>query len=159
MREQQNKLPALKAADYAHRVVQSISESVCHWMVDQWTLPWENIPSDMCLTKTQINLHNLCSLISLHWQHEETWLFKMHPGKILIRLCKCAGWSECSRIFCHCGSHYEIVCSTVILAGSPIFHVPHGNRSSEVGADIFNLERLSSISRKWLTFSKKTICL
>ena len=42
MREQLNKLPTLKAADYAHRVVQSISESVCHWMIDQWTLTWDN---------------------------------------------------------------------------------------------------------------------
>ena len=42
MREQLNKLPALKAADYGHSVVQSISESVCHWTVDQWTLTWEN---------------------------------------------------------------------------------------------------------------------
>ena len=35
--------------------------------------------------------------IKFHCLHEETlhsWLSKMHPVKILIRLCKCAGWSE-----------------------------------------------------------------
>ena len=47
------------------------------------------------------------SLISLHCSHEETlhpWLSKMHPGKILIRLFKCAGWSE-SLLGAHCGSY------------------------------------------------------
>ena len=34
---------------------------------------------------------------SLHCLHEEIlhpWLSKMHPVKILIRFCKCMGWSE-----------------------------------------------------------------
>ena len=54
----------------------------------------------------------------LRFLHKETlhpWLSKMHPGKILIRLRECAGWSESSLgalvwsyVFCHSCSNTQL---------------------------------------------------
>ena len=63
-----------------------------------WVSMRENIPSDISL---QWRLKSACPSTQfdqcLHCLHEETlhpWLFQMHPVKILMRLHKCAGWSE-----------------------------------------------------------------
>ena len=63
-----------------------------------WGATWDNVPSDMC---DQRRLKSACASVytyqSFRCPHEEILrprLSKMRLGKILIRLCECAGWSE-----------------------------------------------------------------
>ena len=67
---------------------------------------WENMLSDMCFQHRQISLRihavwseSLLFLFS-PWRNFTSLLSKMCPVKILIRLHKCAGWSESSLSTC-----------------------------------------------------------
>ena len=60
-----------------------------------WTTTWENIPSEMPTMKTGLRMiHAVWSVIVVCLKKLHSWLVKMHPAKILIRLGKCVGWSE-----------------------------------------------------------------
>ena len=61
---------------------------------------WENVPSHMYaqwrLKSRSASVQSDQNVCCLHEETLHTWLSKMHPMKILIRLCKCTVWSESS---------------------------------------------------------------
>ena len=80
---------------------------------------WENVPSDRS-TKLRLKSSTCTSVQSdsSFWcPHEETlhpWLSKMHPVKILIRPCECAGWSE-SLLGAHVQRYFIWQCSSHVV--------------------------------------------
>ena len=51
-----------------------------------WTATWGNVPSDMCVKSTSVSVQSDQSLRCPHGETLHTWLSKMRPGKILIRI-------------------------------------------------------------------------
>ena len=97
-----------------HRVRKGYDKTNARRPKSRWTAMWENEPSDIyALRRHRSSCASAQSDQSFHCPHEETlhsWLSKMRPVKILIRLRKCAGWSESSLgghiwkyIFWRCG--------------------------------------------------------
>ena len=82
-----------------------------------WAAMCGNVPSVICAQRRQINLSIPQSNQSLRYPHEESlypWQSKMCLVKILIRLRKCAVWSESSLgahvrwyVFWHYGSFHD----------------------------------------------------
>ena len=66
--------------------------------INLWAATWGNVPSDTCVQqRLKSAFASLQSDQSTLHSYKETlhlWLPKIHLKKILIRLCKCAGWSE-----------------------------------------------------------------
>ena len=122
----------------------------CNWKAIRWMFTvnekkkkrastWANVPSDMC---AQRRLESACSSAQSDqsslsaWRNFHPWLSTIHPVKIVIRLCECAGWSESSLdahvrryVFPLCGS-YPATCIRNSLLLTLIINLLHHVDSS-----------------------------
>ena len=78
---------------------------------------WETVPSDVRPTTSQINLRIRTVVVSMKKYCILSYP-KMRRGKILIRLCECAGWSECS-LGAHIRRYVVWRCDTLIKFKQP----------------------------------------